>query len=86
MPDHLDSVKVLARNFRSWSKTNADEKPELSKRQMSNAETLDALIAEVTIARARLTPLSTEYGDISDLPPEVVAELNLAKIDKFEYC
>lgn len=84
MPDHLESVKALARNYRSWAKDNLAEKPDIAKRQTSSAEALEKLISEVEDARYRLRPLSTEYGDISDLPPEVVANLNLTRVDELE--
>ncbi|MBS0504008.1 MAG: hypothetical protein JSS55_09455 [Proteobacteria bacterium] len=84
MADHLESVKALARNYRSWAKSNSDEKPDVARRQTGHAEALEKVVAEVEDARYRLRPLSTEYGDISDLPPEVVAELNLARVDELE--
>lgn len=84
MPDHLDSVKALARSFRKWAAEAVEEKPATAKSHTSRAEALEGLVAEVEDARARLRPLSTEYGDISDLPPSVIAELNLTKIDELE--
>lgn len=84
MSDHLDSVKALAKNYRTWASNASEEKPEVAKRHLKSAQSLDAAIAEIEDARHRLRPLTTEYGDISDLPPEVVAELNLAKIDELE--
>jgi hypothetical protein len=84
MPDHLDSVKAFARNIRASAVRNVEDNPDMAKRQMVNADAIDALVTEVAQARERLRPLSTEYGDISDLPPEVVAELNLTKIDELE--
>jgi hypothetical protein len=84
MPDYIDSVKAFARNIRASAIKNLEESPELSRRQTANADALEALIAEVTQARDRLRPLSTEYGDISDLPDSVIAELNLTKIDELE--
>jgi hypothetical protein len=84
MADHLESVKALARNYRTWARDNADEKPDVAKRHAGTAEALERLISEVEDARYRLRPLSSEYGDISDLPPEVVAELNLTRVDELE--
>ncbi|ESZ87143.1 MAG: hypothetical protein Q27BB25_10730 [Blastomonas sp. CACIA14H2] len=84
MPDHLDSVKALARSFRKWAAEAVDAKPDTAKSHTSRAEALEALVVEVEDARHRLRPLTTEYGDISDLPPSVVAELNLTKIDELE--
>lgn len=84
MPDYLDSVKALAQNVRTSGLKNAEDNPSLAKRHFANADVLEALVEEVLQARERLRPLSNEYGDISDLPPEVIAELNLAKIDELE--
>lgn len=85
MPDHLESVKALAKQFRAWGEAaEKEDKGAAALLHRQRASAIEALIAEVEDARYRLRPISTEYGDISDLPPEVVAELNLTRVDELE--
>ena len=84
MADHLDSVKNLAKQYRTWADSNEHEKPELSARQIRTALYLEATVSELESARSRLLPVPSSYGDLSDLPPEVLSELNLAKVDELE--
>lgn len=82
--DYLNAVKKLAQNYRSWARNNADEKPDISARQFGYADNLDAIITEVESARVRLRAVSNAFGDLSDLPPEVLAELSVTKLDELE--
>jgi len=84
MPDTLESVKSLARNYRNWAFSNATEKPDLAKRQAECATTLEAASLEIEDARIRLRSVSNALGDLSDLPPEVLAELSVSKLDDLE--
>lgn len=84
MPDALVKVKVLAQDMRRWSQDLKDDKPELSKRHAERAESIEAVAHELEAARKRLLSVPTEYGDLSDLPPSVLAQLNLTKIDELE--
>lgn len=85
MPDSLDSVKALAADYRRWSK-ESDNKGDaaMASRRLVIAENLDNVAHELETARKRLRPISKEYGDLSDLPEEVLAQLNLSKIDELE--
>ena len=84
MPDHLDSVKALARDYRIWSEKSEAEDVARAKRQASHATNLTAVAEELEAARKRLRPIPTSYGDLSDLPEEVMAQLSLAKVDELE--
>ncbi|MEK6638221.1 MAG: hypothetical protein AABY88_09085 [Pseudomonadota bacterium] len=84
MPDTLESVKSLARNYRTWALSNAIEKPDMAKRQSDYAATLEAASLEIEDARIRLRSVSNALGDLSDLPPEVLAELSVSKLDDLE--
>lgn len=85
MADSLDVVKALARNYRAWAKSNDDEgKADIAKRQTNHANTLDAFILELERSRERLRAVGNAFGDLSDLPPEVLAELNVSKLDELE--
>jgi hypothetical protein len=48
------------------------------------ADHLYAVSVELEDARKRLRPISSNYGDLSDLPEEVLAELSLTKVDELE--
>lgn len=84
MADYLDSVKSLAVNYRKWADEALGEKPGVSARHLAVAKNLDLAVAEIEECRQRLTPLPTTFGDLTDLPREVLAELNLTKIDEME--
>ena len=83
VPDVLDSIKTLAAEFRRLSKESVAENPARSKRNAATADNLEATISELETARRRLRPL-TELGDLTDLPDEVLKELNLSKVDELE--
>lgn len=82
MSDHLETARALASLFRKWAEGAEDEEKQAA--HARRAAAIEALLAEVEDARMRLRPISSEYGDLSDLPPAVLAELNLAKIDELE--
>ena len=84
MPDALDSVKALVADYRRLSRNSEAEDPARAKRQAQIAENLELVIGEVDLARKRLRPLSTAFGDLSDLPEEVLQQLNLTRIDELE--
>lgn len=85
MADHLESVKALATQYRTWARQAEEEGQSLRARTQTNrAEQLEALTAELEQARRRLQPIPGTFGDLSDLPPEVIAELNLGKVDELE--
>lgn len=85
MADPLESVKTLATNYRSWAKdSEAEGQPLRASRQLATAENLEAVAREVEEARTRLRPVPASYGDLSDLPEEVLAELSLTRVDEME--
>ncbi|WP_414901702.1 hypothetical protein ACMT1E_01185 [Sphingomonas flavalba] len=85
MPDALVKVKALVANYRKWAKASEDEgHTARANRYTRNAENLEAVVEELELSRKRLLSVPTEYGDLSDLPPSVIAQLNLAKIDELE--
>ena len=85
MPDTLVEVKALARNYRSWAKASDEaDKPDVAKRQTNIANLLDQVILELERSRSRLRAVGNAFGDLSDLPPEVLAELNVTKLDELE--
>lgn len=84
MADPLESVKTLATNYRRWANECADEDPARSRRHIAMADHLYAVSVELEDARKRLRPISSNYGDLSDLPEEVLAELSLTKVDELE--
>lgn len=84
MPDALDSVKALAAELRRLAQAQEIDDPSRSKRSQERAEAIEAVAHELEAARKRLRPVPNDFGDLSDLPEEVVAQLNLSKIDELE--
>lgn len=84
MPDALLAVKSLAADYRRLSRNSEGEDATRAKRQALIADNLESVAHELEAARKRLLSVPTEYGDLSDLPPSVLAQLNLTKIDELE--
>jgi hypothetical protein len=84
MADHIESIKSLAQTYRRLADANDYEKPDLSKKQTALAEALEQVAAELVASRIRLRSVSNALGDLSDLPPEVLAELSVTKLDDLE--
>lgn len=84
MPDALVKVKTLVADFKRWAREMEGEKPDLAKRHAERAEFLGMVVRELEAARKRLLTVPAEYGDLSDLPPSVLAQLNLTKTDELE--
>ncbi len=85
MADHLDSVKSLAKNYHVWA-GNALDKGETAQadRHSTTGKNLDAVIAELEELRRITKPIPEAYGDLSDLPPELLKELSGIKVDDLE--
>ncbi len=84
MPDALDSVKALVADYRRLSRDSETENPARAKRHAQISDNLESVVEELQSARKRLRPLSADFGDLSDLPEEVMQHLNLAKVDELE--
>ena len=84
MPDALDSVKALVADYRRFSEKSEAEDPARAKRQVQVADNLEMVVEELELARKRLRPLSSDFGDLSDLPEEVLQQLNLSKLDELD--
>lgn len=84
MPDALDTVKALAAEMRRTAQTLELEDPPRAKRVLERSDALHEVAQELEGCRKRLRPLSNEYGDLSDLPQEVIDQLNLSKVDELE--
>jgi len=85
VPDALESVKALAADYRRWARTS-EQNGESTKapRQERIAANLEAVAHELEAARKRLRAVPKDYGDLSDLPEAVLAQLNLTKVDELE--
>ena len=84
MADALDSVTALAADFRRYAQLSEGEDPVRAKRQATTAASLESVATELADARKRLRPISTDYGDLSDLPAEVMEQLQLTRVDELE--
>lgn len=85
MSDPLGKVKALAADMRRWAR-DFEEKGDNARAQINStrAENIELVAHELEAARKRLRAIPTEYGDLSDLPSEVLAQLNLSKVDELE--
>jgi hypothetical protein len=85
MPDDLDSVKEMLRLYRKWKRDAADKGDEKAvKIYEERIAAFEPLVAEVERLRRVTTPIPASYGDLSDLPPELVKELTGIKVDDLE--
>ena len=84
MADALDIVKALGTDYRRSAATAGDEKPDFAKKQVIRADAIASVAQELEAARNRLRPIPTSFGDLSDLPEEVMAQLSLTKVDELE--
>ena len=85
MTGHLESVKILAKNYRAWAASKRSKGDEaVADRQLNIAENLDAVIAELEELQRITRPIPASYGDLSDLPPELMKELTGIKVDDLE--
>ncbi|WP_326913647.1 hypothetical protein [Sphingopyxis chilensis] len=85
MPDPIDSVKAYARLIEKWKATAQDKGEE---KQVSiyttRLEGLYGVIEELEHLRRITKPIPASYGDLSDLPAELVKELAGIKVDDLE--
>lgn len=85
MADYLESVKTLAKNYRVWaSQSRSKNEIAMADRQIANAVSLDNVITELEELRRVTKPIPQSYGDVSDLPPELLKELTGIKVDELE--
>lgn len=85
MPDHVDSVKEYVRQIEVWREDAVTKnEPKLVARYQARMEALTAIIDEVESLRRITKPIPASYGDLSDLPPELMAELSGIKVDDLE--
>jgi hypothetical protein len=85
MADPLDSVKSLAKQFRTWSaNAQRQEDAEAAARWVQHAVTLDGVAEELARLQRISQPIPASYGDLSDLPPELLKELSGIKADDME--
>lgn len=85
MADHLESVKILAKSYRTWSAASRAKNDEaVADRHLGYASSLDAAISEIEELRRVTQPIPASYGDLSDLPAELLKELTGIKVDELE--
>ena len=84
LADNLDSVKYIRERFLGWADTARTTKPENATLFEECAEQLELIAQELQALRIKTRPVPQSYGDISDLPPELMAELSGIKVDELE--
>jgi len=85
MVDSIETVKDLARSYRKWA-TEADKTGDSAnkKLRLESAIAIERVVSEVEDLRKKVAPLPTRLGDLSDIPPELRAELTGVEIDELE--
>lgn len=86
MTDVIDEVKSVLKLYEASAvDAEAQGRPALSERHINKAKALKAIIDEVETLRMATRPVPLFNGqDISDLPEELLQELNITKTDKIE--
>jgi hypothetical protein len=84
VPEPLSLVKGMAAEVRRSAQAAELDDPARAKRLQERAEALEAICHELEGARKRLRPVPNSFGDLSDLPEEVLNQLNLSKVDELE--
>ncbi|HRD45892.1 MAG TPA: hypothetical protein PLF78_05350 [Caulobacter sp.] len=85
MADPLESVNEVARLFHKWA-NERDERGELRTASLhrDRAAAIEAVVAELKELRRWRRPVPAAYGDLSDLPDELLAQLSGVKTDELE--
>lgn len=85
MAKHSDAVKALAQNYRVWA-TSAQQKGDNASavRHSRTSTALEETIAELERLERITQPVPASYGDLSDLPPELIKELSGLRSDDRE--
>jgi hypothetical protein len=81
MVDSIDSVNEIIAQLREWAKSSKEPVVGICNR---HAEALGHVIDEIERLRLLRAPLPTRLGDLSDIPPELRAELSGIEIDDLE--
>lgn len=85
MQDHVDSVKEYLRLMTGWRKSAVDKGDTAAIERYENRMAfIQATVDEVEEYRRITKPVPASYGDLSDLPPELVKELSGVKVDDLE--
>lgn len=85
MPDHLDSVKEYLRLMEGWQKAAIAKTDEpAANAYEKRIAFMRAAVEELERLRRITKPIPASYGDLSDLPPELVKELTGIKVDDLE--
>jgi hypothetical protein len=85
MPDHLDSVKEYVRLMQGWQQDAAKKSDAIGvQRYEKRISFLRATVEELENFRRITKPIPATYGDLSDLPPELMKELSGVKVDELE--
>lgn len=86
MADSLESVNAAVRLYRKWAADGPNNAISVAtiERWRQIADGMASAIEELTALRAWARPVPAAYGDVSDLPPELLAQLSGVKTDELE--
>lgn len=85
MSDHVESVKRVIDDLRSWAEKNRESgKNGVAERMEGLAGQLDEVMVEMVRLYGLTSALPPDLGNIYDLPAELRGELSVAKTDELE--
>jgi len=83
MSDPLDAVNAIAATYRNLASKN-EAPPNNVRLWLERADEFDAVVEELTRLRSWAKPVPASYGDLSDLPIELISQLSGIKTDPLE--
>ncbi|NNM76833.1 hypothetical protein HJG53_07975 [Sphingomonas sp. ID1715] len=85
MSDHVDSVKSYLRLLEGWRETSrAKGDDKMVATYDKRIAFMQAAVDEIEHLRRITKPIPASYGDLSDLPDELIKELTGIKVDDLE--
>ncbi|NIZ12714.1 hypothetical protein [Phaeobacter sp. HF9A] len=85
MSEFVENVKTALADLRAWAQKNRDAgRSESADKVESLADLLEGVPQELIRLYGLTSSLPAELGNIHDLPPELQAELSVAKTDELE--
>ena len=85
MSKYVENVKAALADLRAWAQKNREAgRSESADKVDALADLLEGVPQELVRLYGLTTSLPAELGNIHDLPPELQAELSVAKTDELE--
>lgn len=85
LSESLDSVKHVIEDLRTWADSNrTPDKVAITLRMDNMVNHLEIVKADLIRLHDLTTALPPDLGNLHDLPTELLAELNVSKVDELE--